>query len=189
MVFFYFRSLYLLFYELVAELPSLLFSSGFKAEGLFNIFPWALAAIALVCISTLSDNWLKKGYPLRKSRSYIIIVSQFCAALLILPIFLVQHVKEAIFFISLALASGMSSNAVIYAVNIDVAKKYLGRSLGIMDTFFALSGILVPMLTGAIVQVTGSFYGAFGLLSILALSSVLWVAIFHQPDKAEKAIC
>ncbi len=52
-----------------------------------------------------------------------------------------------------------------------------------MDTGFAISGFLAPVITGWVVDTSGSFQYAFLLMAALALSSVLVVLIFHRPDE------
>jgi nitrate/nitrite transporter NarK len=77
----------------------------------------------------------------------------------------------------------MSANGAFYSVNVDVARERSGTALGIMDTFFAVAGFAAPLATGWIVELTQSFDGAFWLMSVLALSSVLVVILFHHPDR------
>src|SRR5512132_3981412 len=52
-----------------------------------------------------------------------------------------------------------------------------------MDTAFAISGFLAPVITGWVVGTFGSFLYAFLLMAALALSSVLVVLFFHRPDE------
>jgi MFS transporter, ACS family, aldohexuronate transporter len=56
-------------------------------------------------------------------------------------------------------------------------------ALGIMDTGFAISGFLAPVITGWVVGTFQSFEYAFLLMAGSALSSVLVVLIFHRPDE------
>ncbi|MFX4301951.1 MFS transporter [Alicyclobacillus tolerans] len=151
--------------------------------GLFAILPWSLAAILLYGLGYLSDRVLKKTGSLRKARSHPIWISQLLAAICILPIIYTHTLWVAILFISLAVGFGMSSNSTFYAINVDVAAERTGTALGVMDTFFAISGFVAPWITGVVVHATGHFTDAFWLLFILALTSVLAVLLFHHPDK------
>jgi len=56
----------------------------------------------------------------------------------------------------------------------------------VMDTAFAISGFVAPALTGYIVDLTGSFNGAFVLLTVFAVSSVIVVFLFHKPDESAR---
>ena len=178
---------YLFFF--MGWLPSYLgkqYHLNLTSVGLFSILPWLLAAILLWLVGYLSDAILKKTGSLRKARSHPIWISQLLAAICIIPVIYTHNLVTTLIFVSLAVAFGMSSNSTFYAVNVDVARERTGTALGVMDTFFAIAGFVSPMITGWVVKSTGSFNGAFWLLAILALSSVLAVLFFHHPDKANQ---
>ena len=157
-------------------------------QGLFTVLPWLLAAIFLWIVGQISDVLTKRTNNLRISRSYPIIISQLLASLFILPIIFLHnpHIGLTITLISLAVACSMSANANYYAINIDIAKERSGTALGIMDTGFALSGFLAPVITGYIVSSTHSYTVGFILLVALGLSSVMIVALFHHPDETKQ---
>ncbi|RIV24149.1 MFS transporter [Alicyclobacillaceae bacterium I2511] len=178
---------YLFFF--MAWLPSYLhdqFHLDLQSVGLFSILPWLLAAILLWGVGYLSDGLLKRTGNLRIARSHPIWISQLLAAIFILPVIYTHNLTVALIFISLAVGFGMSSNATFYAINVDVARERTGTALGVMDTFFAIAGFVAPVITGWVVNSTGSFVNAFWLLAILALSSVLVVLLFHHPERSQK---
>ena len=154
-----------------------------RQVGLFSILPWLTAAFFLWIFGYLSDALLRNTGKLRIARSHPIWISQLLAGLCILPVVFVHNLAVMLVFISLAVGLGMSANAAFYAVNVDVAKERSGTALGVMDTFFAISGFVAPLATGWIVEWTHGFNGAFWLMSVLALSSVLVVILFHHPDR------
>ena len=88
-----------------------------------------------------------------------------------------------------ALESGLgSANANYYRVNIEIAAKRTGTSLGIMDASFALSGIFSPMITGYFVDMTHHFATGFIILAILAAISVVMIVFFHRPDQEKPLV-
>ncbi len=155
-----------------------------RQVGLFSILPWLTAAFFLWISGYVSDALLRKTGRLRIARSHPIWISQLLAGLAIVPVIFVHDLRVMLVFISLAVGLSMSANAAFYAVNVDVAKERSGTALGIMDTFFAISGFVAPLATGWIVELTHGFDGAFWLMSVLALSSVLAVILFHHPDRS-----
>lgn len=157
-----------------------------KEIGLFAILPWLAAALLLWGFGYLSDYLLKTTGRLRVARSHPIWISQLLAGICVLPIIFTHDLTVALVFITLAVALSMSVNAAFYAINVDVAPERSGTALGVMDTFFAAAGLIAPMVTGWLVQSTGSFRSAFALLAILALSSVVAVILFHHPDRSER---
>ncbi|QQE80566.1 MFS transporter [Alicyclobacillus sp. SO9] len=178
---------YLFFF--MTWLPSFLsdqYHLDLTSIGLFSILPWLLAAILLWAVGYLSDAILKKTGSLRKARSHPIWISQLLAAACIIPVIYTHNLAVTLIFVSLAVAFGMSANSTFYAINVDVARERTGTALGVMDTFFAIAGFVAPTITGWVVTSTGSFRGAFWLLAILAISSVLAVIFFHRPDHSRQ---
>jgi ACS family hexuronate transporter-like MFS transporter len=157
-----------------------------RQVGLFSILPWLTAAFFLWIFGYVSDALLRTTGRLRIARSHPIWISQLLAGLCILPVIFVHNLTVMLVFISLAVGLSMSANAAFYAVNVDVAKERSGTALGIMDTFFAISGFAAPLVTGWLVQLTRSFNGAFWLMSVLALSSVAVVILRHHPDRGSR---
>ena len=153
-----------------------------KQVGVFAILPWLVAAVLLWSFGYVSDALLRKTGSLRISRSHPIWISQLLAGLCILPVIFVHDLSVMLIFISLAVGLSMSANAAFYAINVDVARERAGTALGVMDTFFAISGFVAPFVTGWLVGLTGNFVSAFSLMALLALSSVVVVILFHHPD-------
>lgn len=175
---------YLFFF--MTWLPSYLqqaYQLNLRQVGIFSILPWLLAAVLLWAFGYLSDAILRKSGRLRWARSHPIWISQLLAGLCILPVIFVHDRNVMLLFVSLAVGLSMSPNAAFYAVNVDVARERAGTALGVMDTFFALSGFIAPMVTGWLVGTTHSFDTAFALMAALALSSVVVVVLFHKPDE------
>ncbi len=154
-----------------------------KQVGLFSILPWTVAAILLWAFGYLSDALLRKTGSLRAARSHPIWISQLLAGLCILPVIFAHDRSVMLVFLSLAVGLSMSANAAFYAVTVDVAHRCAGTALGVMDTFFAVSGFVAPLVTGWLVGITRSFNAAFWLLALLALSSVVVVILFHHPER------
>ncbi|MGB9430361.1 MAG: MFS transporter [Gammaproteobacteria bacterium] len=176
---------YLFFF--MTWLPSYLqqaYQLNLRQVGIFAILPWLVAAILLWGFGYLSDALLRKTGSLRISRSHPIWISQLLAALCILPVIFVHDLTVMLVFISLAVGLSMSSNAAFYAVNVDVARERAGTAFGIMNAFFAISGFVAPLVTGWVVDATHSFNNAFWLMTLLALSSVVVVILFHHPDRS-----
>ncbi len=159
-----------------------------KEIGIFTFLPWILAACTLWGGGFLSDYIFKRTRNLRYARSYIIIGSQFLSTLCIVPIVLWHNLILTLIFISLAIAFNLSSNTSFYAINIDVAPHRSASSLGLMNSGFAISGFLAPVITGWLVQLTHSFHSAFIFLLILALSSLFGLMIFHHPERSVDAL-
>ena len=176
---------YFLFF-FMAWLPSYLerkYGLNLQAVGLFTVLPWLAAAVTLWAFGRWSDHLLKTTGRMRVARSYLIAGSQFVAALAVIPVALTDDLTVAIAGITVAVAASMGANAAYYAVNVDIVPQRAATALGIMDFAFAVAGFLAPAITGWVLGLRGSFADGFLLMTVLALSSVLVVVMFHHPDR------
>ncbi|MBU6450138.1 MAG: MFS transporter [Cyanobacteria bacterium REEB67] len=144
--------------------------------------PWLTAAVFVVAAGFISDYIWKKTGSMRKARTHMMWISQLLSGLCFIPLMFNPDLNVALVLISLGLGFGLMPNACFYAINTDIAKDKAASSLGLMDMFLALAGILAPMLTGFFTQMTGNFNVAFLLLSFFTLSSVVAILILQKPD-------
>ncbi len=176
---------YFLFF-FMTWLPSYLerkYGLNLAAVGLFSVLPWLSAAFLLWLFGRWSDRLLATTGRLRIARSYLIAGTQFVAALAVIPVALTDNLTVAIAGITVAVAASMGANAAYYVVNVDIVPERAATALGIMDFFFALAGLIAPVVTGWVLDIRGSFTDGFLLMVGLALSSVLVVVAFHHPDR------
>jgi len=165
------------------------FGANLKEIGVFLIAPWLTAAILLALAGFLSDYLWKKTGSMRVARSHMIWICQLISGLCFIPMLFVGDNRDlALIVISLGIGFGLMPNACFYALNCDLAKDRAATSLGLMDSFFALAGILAPVLTGWLSDMTGGFNAAFGLLIFFTLSSVVAVLVFQRPDRETLAV-
>ncbi len=176
---------YFLFF-FMSWLPSYLeqaYKLKLAAVGLFTVLPWLSAAVVLWAMGRWSDHLLKTTGRLRVARSYLIAGSQMVAALAIVPVALTDNLTVAIGGITVAVAASMGANAAYYAVNVDVVPQRAATALGVMDFAFAVAGFMAPVVTGAVLNLRGSFTDCFILMATMAFSSVIVVLAFHHPDR------
>lgn len=181
---------YLLFFALT-WLPGYFESTyhlNLKQVGVYLIAPWLTAAVMLMTAGFISDWLWKKTGSMRASRSHLIWSCQLLSGICFIPVLFNQDLNVSLIFISLGLGFGLMPNAAFYALNTDLAKDRAATSLGLMDTFFALSGILAPYLTGFLAEKTGSFNAAFSLLIFFTLSATLAVFFFQRPDEKKSTV-
>jgi sugar phosphate permease len=149
----------------------------------YLIAPWLTAAILLPMAGFLSDWLYKKTGSMRVARSRLIWICQLISVACFVPLLFTHSLSVTLVFISLGLGIGLMPNAAFYALNCDLAHDKAATSLGIMDCYFALAGILAPILTGYVAQYTGDFTGAFALLIGFGLIGVVSVLFFQKPDR------
>jgi MFS transporter, ACS family, hexuronate transporter len=181
----YFAFGYMLFFATM-WLPGYFISQyglNLKAVGWYLTIPWLVGALFLKLGGILSDYLHKKTGRNRLARSHIIWGSQLLAAISFVILSFTDTLGLSILFLSLGIGFGMMPQSAFFSVNIDVAKERAGSAQGITSGCLSLAGIIAPMITGWLVEITGDFQAAFLLLAGLSLISVLTVIIFHHPDK------
>lgn len=180
---------YLLFFA-IYWLPSYLektYDMHLKEVGVFVVAPWLTAAILLAAAGFISDWVMKKTGSARLARTHMIWICQGLSAISFIPLMFTHDLNVSMISISLGIGLGLMPNACFYALNTDLAKDRAATSLGIMDSFFAFGGILAPALTGFILQSTGSFSAAIGVVVVLNIASVIGIILFQKPDRDMEA--
>ena len=76
----------------------------------------------------------------------------------------------------------MMPNSLYYSICTDLSHERAGAATGIMITFFSVSGIVSPALTGRLTDVFGGFGAAFGALVFFVVTAVLGMLLFAHPD-------
>jgi MFS transporter, ACS family, hexuronate transporter len=186
----YFSFGYTLFFG-IAWLPGYLsqsFHLNIKSIGVILILPWLLSALAILACGWLSDYLWGRTKSLRISRSLVIAFSMVAASILFIPTVLTQNLNTAIIFMSLALSCALFPNSCFYALNADLAKDNVATGLGVMSTFFALSGIIAPSLTGYVTNYTHNFKAAILVMIGLNLLSGILILAFQKPDDPNNLI-
>lgn len=181
----YFVFGYLLFF-MMTWLPEFLrttYHLDLTQTGWVAALPWAVSAIVLYAVGRLSDSLLRRTGSHRIARSVPMAVSHLIVAVAILPLAYVDDITVTVACLTVAISAALGANPVFYAVITDVAPKSAGTCMGIMNSGLALAGFLAPVVTGLALQATGTFFSAFWLIALLALSSVAGLLIWHRPDR------
>lgn len=181
----YFAFGYMLFFATL-WLPGYFLSQhglNLKAVGWYLTIPWLTGALFLKAGGILSDYLHKKTGRNRLARSHLIWVSQLLAAICFVILSYTDSLAFSILFLSLGLGFGLMPQPAFFSVNIDVAKERAGSAQGITSGCLAVAGVIAPIMTGWLIDLTGNFQGAFLLLAGLSGIAVITVILFHHPDR------
>jgi sugar phosphate permease len=181
----YFAFGYMLFFATL-WLPGYFLSQhglNLKSVGWYLTIPWLAGAIFLKAGGVLSDWLYRKTGSSRMARAHVIWSSQLLAAVFFVLLSFTETLGMSILFLSLGLGFGMMPQPAFFSTNIDVAKERVGSAQGITSGCLALAGIIAPILTGVLVDLTGNYQGAFLLLAGFTLIAVVTVVLFHNPDR------
>lgn len=154
-----------------------------KSVGWYLAIPWFVGAIFMKAGGVLSDTLYKKTGSGRIARAHLIWMSQLLAGGCFLLLSYTATLEMSLLFLSLGLGFGLMSQPAFFSVNIDIAKDRAGSSQGVSTSCLSLAGIIAPVLTGWLIDKTGSYQGAFLLLAAIMGVAVLTVIFFHHPDR------
>jgi ACS family hexuronate transporter-like MFS transporter len=156
-----------------------------KEMGIFSIWPWVGASIGLIIGGYLSDLFVKKSKDgnLVSGRKYLVVVCQVLTAITFSLSAIVESTVLALTLTTMAMGFLLGSWQYQSLVIAIVPKQKLGAVSGFVQSISAIGGILSPIATGYIVELTGSFNTAFYLGSSFCLLGALLVAIFVRPIK------
>ena len=156
-------------------LPSFLANEWHLPLGKFVWFSSAILFAGVVGDTVggvLSDAILKRTGNLRIARRFNLVVGLLGSFLLLLPCLFVHDLIVVSVCLSLAFFFLELTNAVLWALPMDIAPSYAGIAGGLMNTGFGVAGVLSPIVFGALLQMTGSWQVPFVTSVVLLLIGV-----------------
>ncbi len=181
----YFAFGYMLFFATL-WLPGYFLSQhglNLKSVGWYLTIPWLVGAVFLKAGGFLSDWLYRRTGSSRLARSHLIWSSQLLAAIFFVALSFTHSLGYSLLFLSLGLGFGLMPQPAFFSINIDVAKQRSGSSQGVTSSCLSLAGIIAPLLTGWLIDLTGNYQGAFLLLAGFTCLAVICVILFHHPDR------
>lgn len=120
----------------------------------------------------LADYLIKKGVAPIRARKFPIVGAAILAAIAVIPVPFVSSTVLALVFLSIGFFASSIPPSVMWTLSTDVAPKdKIGSLAGIQNFGGFLGGAAAPMLTGVIVQTTGSFQLVFLTGAVLLIIS------------------
>ena len=156
-----------------------------KSTGWYLVIPWLVGSLFLKLGGLLSDWLYQKTGSSRLARSHLIWSSQLLAALSFLALGFTHSLGLSLLFLSLGLGFGLMPQPAFFSVNIDVVKDRSASSQGVTSSCLSLAGIIAPVLTGWLIDLTGNYQAAFLLLAAITGAAVLTVILFHNKDEVQ----
>ena len=176
------------YYVLLTWLPGYLkqaFGVNLLQGGLYSMIPWLVAVIAQFLIGgLLMDRWVARTGQVTKVRRTVLVVSML-AALAVTGAAYVDTIGAAIVFLSIGAAGLAVSVPAGSSIVSLIAPEGLTGSLGGIVNFIAnLIGIAAPIVTGIVVDQTGSFAGAFIVTGVVLLLGILsYTVVLGRMDR------
>lgn len=143
-------------------------------SGWYASIPWLVGTISELLIGGWLVDWLvNKGYDSTRVRKTILVISMLLGMTIIGAAF-TNKPEVAVFWISVSLGGLVITSSIAYSIPTFIAPKgTVGTLLGILTFGNNVMAIISPIVTGFIVQATGSFMYAFLLAAIILVAGIL----------------
>lgn len=174
-------------YFMITWLPTYLREArGFtQAEmAVFGSVPFWCIAASSVTFGWLSDRLISNGLSVSLVRRGFAAGGLLSAGALMLPVALVVSGRSALILLTVATGLFGLCTSNIWAITQRLAgPSAAGKWTGAQNAFGNLAGVFGPWLTGVLVERTGSYVSAFGLVSIvLVLGAVSFLVLIPRLD-------
>ncbi len=166
-------------YMLLAWLPSYFRSAhgvSITSAGLYSAVPWLTMFVMMNVAGWFADKLIKRGISVIAVRKLMQTTGLLGAAVFLILASNISTALEAMLMISGALGllsftyAGFAPNA------LEIAPKYSGVLAGITNTAATIPGIVGVIVTGWLVDVTGTYVSAFALAAALCVfGAVIWL--------------
>ncbi len=141
--------------------------------GILNAMPLVAMSVIILISGALSDWLIRRGYEEKRVRKIFIIVGMLVCCLIV-PAGLVEDRMTSVWLLTISLSGlGIASPNTWTLTQAVSSKQIVGTVSGIQNFGGNVGGILAPMVTGFIVQVTGSFALALGLCGVILVGGMI----------------
>ncbi len=129
----------------------------------------------------LSDARLRRTGNARNARRMFLLVGFIGAAVFIAPVLFGAALPLPVAVVSLALAFFFLelTNAQLWAIPMDVAPTWSGAASGMMNSGFAVAGVLSALVGGALIQWTSGFGWIFGVSILVLAATTVLAGVMH----------
>lgn len=154
-----------------------------RAIGWFLMLPWGMSCVSILLGGVISDYLMKKTNSVRISRVHFTWLCQLIGVLFLVPLFFVHNITLAIICLSFSVAFELMPNAAYYSYCADISPTFSGSTCGIIVSFFSLSGVVSPLLTGWLSGFGSGFIAPIIALIVVVASAILGLWFFAYPHK------
>lgn len=140
--------------------------------GFYTVLPFIAASVGVLVGGQLSDALTSRGLNHSFARKLPVVSGLLLSTSIALAMF-VKNDALVIAIMSVAFFGQGMSNLGWTLISEVAPAGFVGLTAGVFNFFTNLAGILTPIAIGVIVQRTGTFVGALGLISVMAAIGVL----------------
>jgi len=160
------------------------FDMELESVGYFSTLPWAVSLLLMPLAGWCSDWIMSRTGRIRSARVHLIWICQLVAVIFFIPVMFVSTATSAVAFVSIAIGFSMAPNSPYYSICADLFPSRTGVATGFIVTFFSLSGIVCPTITGWLAEGEGGFTMAFTALCVVVGSAAIGMLVFARDEAA-----
>jgi len=164
----------------ISWLPSYLYDElGFsiKETGWWAGFAYGSMALVVVISGYVSDVFIKRGRTVTKVRKTFVIAG-FLTGTLILPVPFIEDPVLAMILVVITISGMGLATANTWAITQSIAPKgAIGTVAGIHNFGATIGGFFAPIVTGFLIQATGSYMSTFVIAGVLMFVGILCYVI------------
>lgn len=150
--------------------------------GIYGMLPYLGAFVATNLAGYVSDRMIPK-VGVTRARKSIMYVAFGGSALFLYLGAMAATGEMAVLWITLAVSFLSMNFSSFWALPIDLGPKNAGLISGVMNTFGTIAGITAPIVTGFIVNSTGSWIYALGVAIVLSIIGIFVCALFVSGEQ------
>lgn len=156
-------------------------------SGIIAALPFWVGVFCTLAGGWLGDYLIARGISTTVSRKSIIGTGLAAATIMVIATVFTQHAWLAVTFLTLCVASLRMTTGSVNSLPIDLAPRTAVASLtAIQNLFGNLAGMLAPIITGYLVNSTGSFVDPFIIAGVMALfGAVAFVFMVGNLEKQQ----
>ncbi|MCG7335225.1 MFS transporter [Sporosarcina sp. ACRSM] len=180
------------YYFLMTWLPgyfSMQLNLDLKSMGYTMMFIYLAAGICAIISGKVLDHFTNKT----GNRRFWAYWQTACFSIIAVSLFFIGKATSStsliliILLFVVGLSAAVFSETCINMIIPSLAPKQAGSMAGILQLSYTIPGIIAPILTGVIVDATGSFSNAFYINAILLVTGAIVSILFIKPPKQQTA--
>ncbi len=162
------------FYLMVTWLPTYFVQSRhlpIETAGIYTMVPYLTFTLAEPIGGWMADRLVAIGWDEIFSRK-LIITASYLSSILLIPAGRVDGIAACVMLLGGASLVGLSSGNIFALVQRISPDKDVGFSMGVLNLAGNISGVVAPLVTGLIVERTGSYSTAFTVAVVILLAVI-----------------
>jgi MFS family permease len=167
------------FFTWIPSLLASVYNQDVAHYGLLTSFILVGGVVGDTLGGVLSDARLRRTGNARNARRLFLLIGFIGAAVFMVPILFTPPLVVAVVSLALAFFFLELTNAQLWSIPMDVAPTWSGAASGMMNSGFAVAGVLSALIGGALIQWTSGFGWIFAVSIAILIGAIVIAAVMH----------